>query len=304
MLRFLRVGFFAGLSGLCLSACDQTDESPAVSAIPEGFELVEGFSLTLVASEPLIADPVDMEIDEYGNLFVVEMPGYPLDTSGSGRVKKLTDSNGDGRMDTATLFADGLNLPTGIMRWKQGVLVVDTPHVLYLEDTTGDGHADKREVVLTGFAVSNPQHNVNNPELGLDNWIYLGHEPAITTNLYPEEFGDGGSEVHRLVKLALFLELVRPQPQHVDEQPAEGAHGDADGHLRIAVVFQRLGEHELVPPRRRRGLCGEHAAAGEQRQAQHGGDDLNQAIAMHRTSPAGRRGKPRKRRRRPLPSVP
>lgn len=179
-----------------LSACDRAEEPPAVSIAPESFELVEGFSLTLVASEPLIADPVDMEIDEYGNLYVVEMPGYPLDTSGSGRVKKLTDSNGDGRMDKATVFADGLTLPTGILRWKQGVLVVDTPRVLYLEDTNGDGQADKREVVLKGFAVSNPQHNVNNPELGLDNWIYLGHEPAITTNLYPEEFGDSGSEVH------------------------------------------------------------------------------------------------------------
>lgn len=196
MLRFLPIISFSALSLLWLSACDQADAPPSVSEVPEGFELVDGFRLTLVASEPLIADPVDMEIDEYGNLYVVEMPGYPLDTSGSGRVKKLTDSNGDGRMDAATVFADGLTLPTGIMRWKQGVLVVDTPRVLYLDDTNGDGQADKREVVLTGFAVSNPQHNVNNPELGLDNWIYLGHEPAITTNLYPEEFGDGGSEVH------------------------------------------------------------------------------------------------------------
>ncbi len=198
MLRFLPIISFSALSLLWLSACNQTEEPPSApaSSAPEGFELVDGFSLTLVASEPLIADPVDMEIDEYGNLYVVEMPGYPLDTSGSGRVKKLTDSDGDGRMDTATVFAHDLTLPTGIMRWKQGVLVVDTPRVLYLEDTNGDGQADKREVVLTGFAVSNPQHNVNNPELGLDNWIYLGHEPAITTNLYPEEFGDGGSEVH------------------------------------------------------------------------------------------------------------
>lgn len=198
MLRFLPIIFFSGLSLLWLSGCDRTEESPSAlaSPTPEGFELVDGFNLTLVASEPLIADPVDMEIDEYGNLYVVEMPGYPLDTSGSGRIKKLTDSNGDGRMDSATVFADGLTLPTGILRWKQGVLVVDTPRVVYLEDTNGDGQADKREVILTGFAVSNPQHNVNNPELGLDNWIYLGHEPAITTNLFPEEFGDGGSEVH------------------------------------------------------------------------------------------------------------
>ena len=183
---------------MLLAACGRDHSEPQESSstsVPDGFELEAGFTMTLVASEPLIADPVDMEIDEYGNLYVVEMPGYPLDTSGSGRVKKLVDTDGDGRMDEVSVFADGLTLPTGIMRWKQGVLVVDTPRVLYLEDTTGDGRADKREVMLTGFALSNPQHNVNNPELGLDNWIYLGHEPAITTQQYQQKFGDAGDEV-------------------------------------------------------------------------------------------------------------
>lgn len=195
MLRHAKL-FPCCLGLLILSACDRGVREEHAAAVPEGFELVEGFTMTLVAGEPLIADPVDMEIDEFGNLYVVEMPGYPLDLSGSGRVKMLADSDGDGTMDKATVFAEGLTLPTGIMRWKQGVLVVDTPRVLYLEDTDGDGRADKREVMLTGFALSNPQHNVNNPELGLDNWIYLGHEPAISTQLYAREFGDEGAEVH------------------------------------------------------------------------------------------------------------
>jgi putative membrane-bound dehydrogenase-like protein len=82
------------------------------------------------------------------------------------------------------------------MRWKNGVLVTDPPNVLYLEDTDGDGTADVRNIVLTGFAVSNPQHNVNNPLLGLDNWIYLGHESAVTAKVYTEEFGDRGKEIH------------------------------------------------------------------------------------------------------------
>ncbi len=175
---------------------------PSVSSTHTGmdsvvstFELAPGFQIELIASEPLVADPVAMEIDEYGRLYVVEMHGYPLDKSGTGNIKLLTDTDGDGQMDQSTVFADNLVLPTGIMRWKKGVLVTDPPQVLYLEDTDGDGKADKKETVLTGFAVSNPQHNLNNPLLGLDNWIYLAHESVITTQRYEEAFGDRGGEV-------------------------------------------------------------------------------------------------------------
>lgn len=83
-----------------------------------------------------------MEFDENGRIFVVEDRGYPL----------------------------------SVMRWKKGILVTDAPDLLYFEDSDGDGKADIRRVVLTGFAVTNPQHTVNNPVYGLDNWIYIAHE--------------------------------------------------------------------------------------------------------------------------------
>jgi putative membrane-bound dehydrogenase-like protein len=136
-----------------------------------------------------------MDFDEYGRIFVVEMPGYPLDTSGTGRVKLLEDTDGDGRPDSSTTFADKLVLPTGIIRWKKGVLVTDPPNVLYLEDTDGDNRADRREVILTGFAVTNPQHTVNTPLYGLDNWIYVAHESPARTILFPEKFGDRGGSI-------------------------------------------------------------------------------------------------------------
>jgi putative membrane-bound dehydrogenase-like protein len=171
-----------------------------VSDVPPGqslstFELAPGFQIELVASEPLLSDPVAMEIDENGLLYVVEMHGYPLDKSGTGKVRILHDTNGDGKMDKSTIFAEGLVLPTGIMRWKKGVLVTDPPNVLYLEDTNADGKADVRDTLLTGFAMSNPQHNFNNPILGIDNWIYVGHEPAVTTKTFQKEFGDRGGEI-------------------------------------------------------------------------------------------------------------
>ena len=160
------------------------------------FEVPPGFKIELVAAEPMVADPVDMEIDEYGNFYVVEMHGYPIDKSGSGKIVLLKDTDGDGRMDKRTVFAEGLVLPNGILRWKKGVLVTDAPNVLYLEDRNGDGIAEIRDTVLTGFSLSNPHINVNNPVYGLDNWIYLAHRGAISTRNYEKEFGDKGGEVY------------------------------------------------------------------------------------------------------------
>lgn len=159
------------------------------------FQIMEGFDIEMVAAEPLIADPVAMEIDEDGNWFVLEMPGYPLDLSKTGQVRKLIDTNKDGLPDQSIVFVDSLTLPMGIMKWKKGIIVADAPNILYFEDTNGDNKADKREVVLTGFSLSNPQHNMNTPKFGLDNWIYLGHSGSINSFAYEYLFGDKGSDI-------------------------------------------------------------------------------------------------------------
>lgn len=197
-LPLLIARLYIGCVFILATACQkqgQSTERTLENALAT-FELEDGFQIELIAGEPLIADPVDMEIDEYGRMYVVEMHGYPLDVSGSGKIKLLSDTNNDGMMDQSVVFADSLIMPTGIMRWKNGVIVTDPPHVYYLEDSDGDGRADMKEILLTGFALSNPQHNVNSPKLGLDNWIYIGHEPAVTTTIYEDMFGDRGSEVH------------------------------------------------------------------------------------------------------------
>lgn len=172
---------------------------PAPGLSPEEalktFQIEEGFEIELFAAEPLVVDPVAMDVDELGRIWVVEMPGYPMDLARTGRVKLLEDTDGDGKPETSTLFADHLRMPTGILRWKEGVLVTDAPDVLYLEDSDNDGQADVREIVLTGFAFSNPQHLVNTPLYGLDNWIYLAHESAVTAVIFKDRFGDGGSRI-------------------------------------------------------------------------------------------------------------
>ncbi len=190
LLGLLAVGGLVTISSRQFPIADISPEDALAT-----FQLAEGFQIELVASEPLISDPVAMEIDERGRLYVVEMHGYPLELSGSGKVVLLTDIDHDGRMDQSQVFADGLTLPTGIMRWKQGVIVTDAPNVLYLEDADGDGRAEIRDTLLTGFALSNPQHNLNSPLLGLDNWIYLGHEGAISSQAFQKEFGDRGGDV-------------------------------------------------------------------------------------------------------------
>jgi len=135
-----------------------------------------GFKVELVTSEPLVTDPIAFEWGADGRLWVVEMKDYPLgknnDGKPGGRIKFLEDLDGDGRYDKATVFLDGVNFPTGVMPWRNGVLVSAAPEIFYSEDTDGDGKADKREALFTGFSEGNPQHRVNGFEYGLDNWIY------------------------------------------------------------------------------------------------------------------------------------
>lgn len=185
---------------LLLLGC-QEKQRPNLANTPElqkalqSIQVLDGFEVELVAAEPLVEDPVAMEIDEDGNWYVAEMPGYPLDLSKKGQIRKLIDTNDDGYPDKSIVFADGLTLPMGIMRWKKGILVADSPNILYFEDTDGNQKADKREVVLTGFSLSNPQHNMNTPKFGIDNWVYLGHSGAINSFTYKDIFGDKGKEI-------------------------------------------------------------------------------------------------------------
>jgi putative membrane-bound dehydrogenase-like protein len=142
------------------------------------FEIEPGFAIEVVASEPLVADPVAIAFDERGHMFVAENRGYPTGPGPgqppAGIIALLTDSNGDGRYDTRTVFADQLSFPNGIQPWRGGIFVTCAPDILYLKDTTGDGRADVRQVVLTGFSTnSTTQLRVSHPLLHLDGWIYL-----------------------------------------------------------------------------------------------------------------------------------
>jgi putative membrane-bound dehydrogenase-like protein len=141
------------------------------------FRVPPGFRVELVASEPNVIDPVAMAFDEGGRIYVCEMPGYPNSGVGtgtitSGRVKVLEDADGDGFYEKSSVFADKLRFPTGVMPWRGGVLVAVAPDLVFLQDTTGNGRADRRKILYTGFDLANIQQLLNSLQWGLDNWVH------------------------------------------------------------------------------------------------------------------------------------
>src|SRR6184192_782243 len=149
------------------------------------FRVLDGFRMDLLAAEPMVASPVAMAYDENGRAYVCEMRDYPYTDKAHhqrnqenptdaaiGSVRLLEDTDGDGVFDKSTLFAEGLSWPTGVACWKGGVFVAATPDIWYLKDTDGDGKADIRRKVFTGFHKFNVQAVMNNLVWGLDNHIH------------------------------------------------------------------------------------------------------------------------------------
>lgn len=143
------------------------------------FEVQHGFKMDLIAAEPLVVDPVDLAYDEDGRAYVVEMRDYPypeeknaLPKEFLGTVRLLEDRDGDGRFDHSTMFADQLAWPTSVCCYRGGVFVAAAPDLWYFKDTDGDGRADVRRRVFTGFGRYNVQAIMNSLRFGLDGWIY------------------------------------------------------------------------------------------------------------------------------------
>ncbi len=141
------------------------------------FEVKKGFEIELAASEPLVMDPVAIDFDEDGRMFAVEMRGYSeRRDEDRGRIRMLVDEDDDGVFDKATIYAQGLKWPTGAVCYDGGVFVIATPDLFYFKDTDGDGVADIKKVVFTGFGKGKDRLNMqalaNSLRWGPDNRIW------------------------------------------------------------------------------------------------------------------------------------
>lgn len=183
------------------------------------------YDIQLVAREPLTCDPVDLTWDEQGRLFVAEMGDYPLPVGDDGpflsRIRLLTDKDGDGVMDTAVTWADGLDHVQGLLRINNGLLVTTHTQILFLTDTDGDDVADTREVLFTVNAPIHGQLQISSPRYGLDNHVW------ISNGLQAKEITKGTTGQDKIDITRLNL---RYNPQSGKIEPASG-HGQFGGSL-------------------------------------------------------------------------
>jgi uncharacterized protein len=190
-------------------------------------ELHPDFDMSVVAAEPLINKPINIDFDPQGRMWVAETPEYPngrrgyrpdqagmewkdhggllpqvgrQDRPAYDRISVLIDSNGDGIADKKHVFYEGLELVTGFVFYRDGVIVAQAPDILWIRDTNGDGKGDKVEKLYTGLGTSDTHAVINNPRWGLDGWIYATHGYSagrVRSADGSKEFGTIGSGVVR-----------------------------------------------------------------------------------------------------------
>lgn len=146
----------------------------------QGFHVPRGFAIELVASEPVIAKPMNLAFDPRGRLWVSQSLQYPFPATDPAAARDsiaiLEDRNKDGSFESHTLFADGLNIPIGVLPYEDGAIAFSIPNIWRLRDRNGDGVCDDREVLLGPFDTSRDTHGmVNALRDGGDGWIYACH---------------------------------------------------------------------------------------------------------------------------------
>lgn len=191
-LLFLPVAIASGVSFAAEPDTSLVRESDPLSPEEERIRLKvpEGFAVQLFAAEPMINKPMNMAFDARGRLWVSSTVEYPFpgarerwsddictrlnDTRDAIRI--LEDTDGDGQADRVSVFADGLNVPNGVLPWGTGCIAWSIPNIWYLQDTDGDGVCDRREILFGPLGYEKDTHgNISSLTMGLDGWVYATH---------------------------------------------------------------------------------------------------------------------------------
>lgn len=251
----------AGLAA-CVASGETETRSPAEATLNEtdsthplspnealaAFRLDSLFRIEIFAAEPFVRDPVDLVFDEHGRAYAAEMLDYPYEDgrAPASRIRLLKDNDKDGRIDEAVMFADSLQLISGLQPWNGGIIATAAPDILFLKDTDGDGVADERRTLFTGFAEANPQHRVASPRFAVDNWIYVANDGAPGL-IHPP----GGESVSVLG--ADFRFRHDPVTDRLEYEPASGPaqFGQAfDAFGRRFITHNTIHVRHVVLPRR------------------------------------------------------
>ena len=191
----------------------QADPPPPDPEIErKSFKVAEGFEVNLFAADPLVAKPTQMNFDARGRLWISTSSIYPMVVPGeipNDRIVILEDTDGDGKADKSTVFAEGLHIPTGIEPGDGGCYVANSTELIHLRDTDGDGKADQRRVILSGFGTEDTHHILHTFRWGPDGALYFNQSIYIHSHIETpngtRRLGGGG--IWRFKPASLDLEV-------------------------------------------------------------------------------------------------
>ncbi len=163
---------------------DIPDPDPEIER--KSFIVADGFEVNLFAADPLLHKPIQMNFDPQGRLWIAASEIYPQIAPGqkaNDKILVLEDTDGDGRSDKTTIFADGLLIPTGVEPGDGGAYVAASTELLHLKDTDGDGKADESRVVLSGFGTEDTHHILHTLRWGPDGMLYMNQSVYIHSHI-------------------------------------------------------------------------------------------------------------------------
>lgn len=164
----------------------RTTEARTPEEEKAGFHLPPGFEAQLFASEPDIGKPLNMAFDAKGRMWLTQSYDYPFaDTTGASkdRISILEDTDGDGKADKFSVFADSLNIPIGIVAVPDGAIAYSIPHIYHFIDRDGDNRVDERKILYSGFEYKDTHGMINNLIRSWDGWIHAGHGFSNTSRV-------------------------------------------------------------------------------------------------------------------------